>query len=163
MAGFRRYAATVAIFATVMFVALVVAVFGMISWLGGVDVVANPRAGVFVGPIAAAAATLLVLGCLLADALRVPQERQRISPLLALGVAVGAYLAFALLGAIAYLIGGGDAVGSLLFFGGLLIGPFAPAVGAIAFVITMLFLLVLASRVAERGRPEWPWEKDDDE
>ncbi len=163
MPGFRKYAATVAVFATVLFAALVIAVFGVISLLAGIDVVGNPHAGVLVGPVATAAATLLVLGCLLAIALRVPEARQRIAPLVAVGIAAGAYLAYGVFGGIAFLFGGGDLLGSLIFLGGLLIGPFAPAVGVIAFVVAMLFMLVLASRLADRGRPEWPWEKHDDE
>ena len=51
---------------------------------------------------------------------------------------------------------------TLIFLGGLMTGPFAIVVGVVAFVIAMLFMLVLASRVADRGRPKWPWERDDE-
>jgi len=159
---FRRYAAAVAAFATALFVALVIAVFGVVSLLTGEQVIGDPHAGELVGPVAVTAATLLVLGCLLLRALRIPEPRQRVAPLTALAIGVGAYFAYALVGAIAYLMGA-DPVGALTFFGGLLIGPYAPAVGAIAFVIALLYMLVLASRVADHGRPLWPWEKDDDD
>jgi hypothetical protein len=163
MPGFRKYAATVAMFASGLYLALVIAVFGMISLLTGIEVIADPRAGQLAGPVATAAATLWVIGCLLLIALRIPEPRQRISPLAALGIGAGAYLAWALFAAIAFLFGRGDAVGALIFFGGLLRGPFAAASGIIAFVIALLFMLVLASRVADRGRPRWPWEKEEDE
>jgi DMSO/TMAO reductase YedYZ heme-binding membrane subunit len=159
--GFRKYAATVAVFAAVLFFALIVALFGMISLLAAVPVIGDPHAGELVGPVAVAAAVLLLFGCLLGIALRVPKEHQRIAPLTALGIGVGAYLAYSFVGAIAYFITG-DAVGALIFLGGLLTGPFAIVVGIVAFVIAMLFMLVLASRVADRGRPKWPWEKDDE-
>lgn len=161
MPGFRKYAATVAVFAAVLFAALIIALFGVISLLADVPVIGDPHAGELVGPIAVAAATLLLFGCLLAIALRIPEDRQRIAPLTAFGIGVGAYLAYSFLGAIAYFFGR-DALGALIFLGGVLTGPFAITVGIVAFVVTLLFMLVLASRVADRGRPKWPWEKDED-
>ena len=158
--GFRRYAATVAVFATALFVALVIAVFGVISLLENRPVIAH--AGELVGPVAVTAATLLVCGCLLLRALRIPESRQRIAPLTALAVGVAAYFAYALFGAGADLMGV-DPVDALTFLGVQLLSPFALAVGVIAFVITVLYMLVLASRLEQRGRPLWPWEKDDDE
>ena len=163
MPGFRKYAATVAIFASGLFLALLIAAFGVISLLSGTEVIADRRAGELAGPVAAAAATLLVIGCLLLIALRVPESRQRVAPLAAAGIGVGAYLAWALFAALAFLLGRGDPVGALIFFGGLLTGPFAICAGIIAFVVALLYTLVLASRVAERGRPRWPWERDEDE
>jgi hypothetical protein len=160
--GFRKYAATVAVFASGLFLALLIAVFGVISLLGGIEVIADPRAGELAGPLATAAATLLVVGCLLLIALRIPESRQRVAPLASLGIGVGAYLAWSLFAAIAFLFGRGDPVGALLFFGDLLTGPFAIATGIIAFVIALLFTVVLASRVGDRGRPRWPWEKDEE-
>jgi hypothetical protein len=161
--GFRRYAATVAVFATGLYLALVIAVFGVISLLAGIEVVADPRAGLLTGPIAAAAATLLVLAGLLAIALRIPEEQQRVGILRALAIGAGAYLAYAFFGALAVLFGRADPLAALFFLGTTLIGPFAVAAGLIAFLIAVFYMLVLASRVAERGRPKWPWEKHDDE
>jgi len=162
MQGFRKYAATVAVFASGLYLALVIAVFGMISLLADIEVIADPRAGALTGPVATAAATLVVIGCLLLIALRIPESRQRISALAALGIGVGAYLAWALFAAIAFLFTSGDPVGALIFFGTLLTGPFAVASGIIAFVVALLYMLVLASRVADKGRPRWPWENDHD-
>ncbi|WP_022882696.1 DUF6121 family protein [Gryllotalpicola ginsengisoli] len=163
MTGFRRYASTVAFFATVLYFAFVIAVFGVTSLFAGIDVVDDPQAGLLAGPIAVAAATLLVFGCLLWIALRVPEQRQRVSPLAALGIAVGAYLAYALLGGIAVFVGAGDPVAGLLFLGTELTRPFAPTAGALGFLIALLYMLLLASRIRQRGRPEWPWEKHDDD
>jgi hypothetical protein len=161
--NFRKYAATVAVFATGLYLALLIAVFGVVSLLAGVEVIGDARAGQWPGPVASAAATLLVLGCLLLIALRVPEARQRVAPLTALGVGVAAYLVWALFAGFSFLIGRGDPLGALIFFGGLLTGPFAMTAGIIAFVVALLYMLVLASRVADRGRPRWPWENEDDE
>jgi hypothetical protein len=161
--GFRKYAATVAVFAAGLYLAVVIAAFGVISLLAGVEVVADPRAGELAGPVATAAATAFVIGCLLLIALRVPASRQRVAPLTALGIGVGAYAAWALFAALAVLLGRGDAVGALILFARLLAGPFAIAVGIAAAIVALLYMLVLASRIGERGRPRWPWERDDDE
>ncbi|GAA4177710.1 DUF6121 family protein [Gryllotalpicola koreensis] len=163
MPGFRKYAATVAVFASGLFLALLIAVFGVISLLAGIEVIADPRAGELAGPVATAAATLLVIGCLLLIALRIPESRQRVAPLASFGIGVGAYLAWSLFAALAFLFGRGDPVGALIFFGGILLGPFAISAGVIAFVIALLFTVALASRVADKGRPRWPWEKYEDE
>ena len=163
MTGFRKYAATVAVFATGLYLALLIAVFGVISLLADIEVIADPRAGELAGPIATAAATAVMIGCLLPIALRIPESRQRIAPLTALGIGVAAYLAWSLFAAFAYLFGRGDPVGALIFFGGLVKGPFAISAGIIAFVVALLFMVVLATRVGDRGRPRWPWEKWDDD
>lgn len=162
MPGFRKYAATVAVFASGLYLALLIAAFGVISLLAGVEVIADPRAGELAGPLATAAATAVVIGCLLPIALRIPESRQRIAPLTAFGIGVAAYLAWALFAALAFLFGRGDPVGALIFFGDLLAGPFAITAGVTAVVIVLLFMLVLASRVGDRGRPRWPWEKEED-
>jgi hypothetical protein len=40
-------------------------------------------------------------------------------------------------------------------------GPFAATTGILAFVVALLYSLVLASRLNEYGRPLWPWERPD--
>jgi len=159
--GFRKYASTVAVFAAVLYFALIIALFGVISLLAAVPVIGDPHAGELVGPVAVAASGLLLFGCLLGIALRVPEERQRIAPLTALAIGVGAYLAYSFIGAFAFFVSR-DAIGALIFLGGLITGPFAIVAGIVAFVIAVLFMLVLASRVGDRGRPKWPWEKEDE-
>lgn len=161
MPGFRKYAATVAVFAAVLYFALIIAAFGMISLLASLPVIGDPHAGELVGPVAVAASGLLLFGCLLGIALRIPEDRQRIAPLTALGIGLGAYAAYSFVGAIAYFVTH-DALGALIFLGGLMTGPFAIVVGIVALVIAMLYMLLLASRVGDRGRPKWPWEGDDE-
>jgi DMSO/TMAO reductase YedYZ heme-binding membrane subunit len=138
----------------------VIAVFGVLSLLTGRPVIAG--AGELVGPAAVTAATLLLCGCLLLRALRVPESRQRVAPLTALAIGVAAYAVYAVFAAGADLMSV-DPLDALAFLGTQLIGPFALAVGIVAFVIALLYMLVLASRLEQRGRPLWPWEKDDDD
>jgi hypothetical protein len=40
---------------------------------------------------------------------------------------------------------------------------YAIVAGIAAFVVTLLYQLVLVGRFRDRGRPRWPWESDDDE
>ena len=42
-----------------------------------------------------------------------------------------------------------------------LMGPFAAAAGILSLIVVLLDMIVLSSRIDERGRPRWPWEKRD--
>lgn len=161
MANFSRYAGTVAVFAAVLYAALVVATFGMISLYADRDVIADPTAGPLVGPIMASVSILIVLLCFVAIAVRVPAEKQRISSAVAALIGFGAYLFFCISGSIMVGAGSGDPFGFMTFLASQLASPFAIAVGILAFIITILFMLVLATKVGEGKRPKWPWEKHD--
>ena len=47
----------------------------------------------------------------------------------------------------------------ILFAGGMLASPFALTVGALAFLIALVYSILLASHFGEHGRPLWPWER----
>jgi hypothetical protein len=163
MPDFRRYAAIMAVFATVLYVALIVAGFGILSlWLDR-DVISDPNAGPIAGPVMIGVSVLIVFFSLLSIALRVPEEKQRVSPQAALLIAVGAYFFFAVAGGVILGAGRGDPFGFVVAFGGQLLSPFAAICGALAFIVVLLDMIVLASRIGDRGRPRWPWEKRDDE
>ena len=163
MRDFRRYSAAVAVFATVLYAALVIAVFGLISLYTDRDVITNGSVGPVVGPVMTGCSVLLVLACFLWIALRVPEDRQRIEPGTALLIGVVAYLAFCVVGGFLVGIASTDPFAFIGFFGDQLISPFAISVGILAFIVAVLFMLVLASRVGNKGRPRWPWEKRDDD
>jgi hypothetical protein len=80
----------------------------------------------------------------------------------ALLLGFGAYFFFAVAGGVLLGAGRGDPFGFVLFAGSQLLSPFALALGALGFVVALLYTVVLASRIGERGRPRWPWEKHDD-
>jgi NADH:ubiquinone oxidoreductase subunit 6 (subunit J) len=140
---------------------VLVAAFGMISFLTNKDVVADDRAGPLVGPVMGASAVLLFFFCLLFIAIRIPKERQRIWLGGALGIGVGCYLIYAVIGAL--IVGIGDPFQALSFLGTQLIGPFAISVGIAGVLVALIYMLVIASRVGDKGRPRWPWERDDEE
>lgn len=152
----RRYAATLAVFATVLYVALLIAALGVLSVLLNRDVIDDADAGPLAGPIACAFAAAVVFVALLVRALRREHEHD-----LALGTAlllgIGSYLAYAVGGG--FVVAIADPYRFLPFLVTQLIGPFAAAAGVLAFVVVLLDMIVLASRVGEHGRPRWPWEK----
>jgi hypothetical protein len=162
MQNFRTYAAAMATFAAVLYVALVVAVFGVISLLLDRDVITDHEAGPIVGPVMTGVAILVVYFGMLAIGLRVPPAKQRVSIGAALLLGFGAYFFFAVAGGVLLGAGRGDPFGFVLFAGSQLLSPFALALGALGFVVALLYTVVLASRIGERGRPRWPWEKHDD-
>ncbi|GAB3392938.1 hypothetical protein GCM10027568_21110 [Humibacter soli] len=156
---FRRYAATLAAFATVLYGALLIAALGVLSVLLERDVIDDPNAGILAGPIAVAVAVAVVFAGLLVRALRVPPHRHDIAIGVALLLGVGSYLGYAVGGGVVVGIADPYAVGP--FVVEQLIGPFAAAAGILSFIVVLLDMIVLASRVDQRGRPRWPWEKRD--
>ncbi|WP_100343555.1 DUF6121 family protein [Compostimonas suwonensis] len=150
-----------AAFSAMGYGALLVAAFGILSLLTDRDVIDDPDAGPLVGPVMTVAAILFVLLVLVRVGRATPLARQRPRLWLSLGVGLGAYLVFALVGALAFSIGTGAVLGFLGFAFSQLISPFAVAAGVAAIVVTLLFSLILASRGGGSERPEWPWEHNE--
>ncbi|TAM69499.1 MAG: hypothetical protein EPN48_09075 [Microbacteriaceae bacterium] len=163
MRDFRRYAAIVAAFAAMLYGALVVAAFGLISLLLNQDVIADPSAGPLVGPFMTAVAILIVFVVFLTIALRVREDKQRISLAEALLTGFASYFFFGVAGGVLIGAGRGNPFGFIIFLGAQLISPFAIAAGLLAFLVTIVFMLILASRVGNKGRPRWPWERHQDD
>ncbi|TDP99103.1 MULTISPECIES: DUF6121 family protein [unclassified Leifsonia] len=160
----RVYATVVAFFATGLYLALVVAAFGLVSLATDSDVVADPAVGPLVGPVMVVASAVMLLVFLIVLGTRVPAERQRVSPGVAFGVAVACYAVFIAAGGIAGAAGDpNDPFHYFLFaFAQLLRWP-AITIAVLAFAVTLLYQLVLVGRFRQRGRPRWPWEGDDEE
>lgn len=158
----RRYAATVAAFATALYVAGVVAAFGLISLYTNRDVIDEPDAGPLLGPLMTAAATAALLGFLLWVGLRVPGDQQRVTPLLGLGIGVAVYLAFVFVGSVVYSLGSHQQSPFLTFWFHMAGSWFSISTGVFAFLVTLAYQLVLVGRFRQRGRPRWPWEHDDE-
>lgn len=160
----RAYATVVAFFATMLYLALVVGAFGLISLATDSDVVNDPQVGPLVGPKMVIAAALMLLVFLIVLGTRVPGDRQRVSPGVAFGVGVACYAVFIAAGGIAGAIGDpGDPLHYFLFALSQLVGWPAITAGLAAFAVTLLYQLVLVGRFRQRGRPRWPWERDDEE
>jgi hypothetical protein len=156
---FRRYAATLAFFATALYAALLIATLGVLSVLLERDVLDDPDAGPLAGPIACLVASGVVFAALLVRALRVPRHAHDIAVGVALLTAVGSYLGYAVAGGLVVAIAAPYRF--VPFVVGQLIGPFAAAAGILSLVVVLLDMIVLSSRIDERGRPRWPWEKRD--
>jgi len=159
----RAYAIVVACFAAGLYLAVLVAAFGLISLGTDTEVIPDRSAGPLVGPIMTGVAVAVLLVLLIRTGIRVPGEQQRIAPLTALGAGLACYLAYCLTGGVAGALATGDLLHFALFAAGQLASLYAIAVGVAAVVVMLLYQLVLVGRFRQRGRPRWPWEQPDDE
>ena len=157
---FRRYAATLAVFATALYAALLIAALGVLSVLLNRDVIDEPDAGPLAGPIAAGAAAAVVFVVLLVRARRSERRAHDIAIGRALLAGIGSYVAYAVAGGVVVAVA--DPYRFVPFAVAQLIGPFAAAAGILSVVVVLLDMIVLSSRFDERGRPRWPWEKRGD-
>jgi Family of unknown function (DUF6121) len=157
----KRYATVVAVFAAALFLACVVAAFGVISLALNIDVIDEPDAGPLVGPIMAAVSTLALFGFLNASGRSLPPDRQRIAPGGAVLIGLAIYVIFIVSGGSAYTIGTGQVLLFLTFTFHMAGSWFSIATGILAFLVTLAYQLVLVGRFRQRGRPEWPWEHNE--
>jgi hypothetical protein len=160
----RAYATVVAFFAAMLYAAVLVGAFGLIALATDSDPVADPAAGPLLGPVMVVAAVLMLLVFLIVLGTRVPGDRQRVSPAVAFGVGVACYAVFIAAGGVAGAFGHpDDPFHFVLFALAQLVRWPAITAGIAAFVVTLLYQLVLVGRFRQRGRPRWPWERDEDE
>lgn len=159
MRDYQKYATIVAVFAAVLYAALLVASFGVISLVTNLEVISDPDAGSLVGLVMSGVAVLVVFLMMLLLGVRTPPERQHIVVGYAIGTGFAALAAFLLTGVLLYSRGEGVLANLLSFPGELLLAPFSWTVGILAFIITVVYSWLLAARFTERGRPLWPWER----
>ncbi|HEY0260578.1 MAG TPA: DUF6121 family protein [Lacisediminihabitans sp.] len=157
----RRYVAVLAVFASVLFLALAIAASGVISLLTDREVLAERGAGPLIAPVMFLVATaalylqLVTLGS---------RRRRGWMILSSVVVGVNCYLLFLVSGATLYSLGSGEPLRGVLFVGGNAFGPFALAILGIAVVVALCYLLLVAYRDGGGARttPRWPWEDRDD-
>ncbi len=154
----RRYATVVAVFAAALYLACLVAAFGLISLYGNIDVIDESDAGPLVGPIMCGVSTLVIFWILAASGRRLSADRQRISAGAAVLTGLGVYAVFIVSGAVVYAYGSDVALHFLTFAFHMAGSAFSIAAGVLAFAVTLAYQLVLVGRFRQRGRPEWPWE-----
>ncbi|HLP23404.1 MAG TPA: DUF6121 family protein [Microbacteriaceae bacterium] len=155
----RRHAALVALACGVLYFALIVAVFGVVSLLTNTEVVANTGISPFVGPGMAAVAVALVTGMLVLRSPRAADDGLDWGYSLLTGVvAVVGYViaAFALVS-----VDRGAADGAH-FAWVTLLGGYDLVIGGLAVAVAFLYSFIIARRYDERGRPRWTWEDDFD-
>jgi Family of unknown function (DUF6121) len=154
----RRSPWVLAGFAAALYLALVVCAYGFVSLLTDVEVIADPDAGLLVGPAivgASVAALLLYLGRSLAD----PSRTARITLL----AAVWTWCAAVIVAVVGYAIATGTVLAALLFGLGFGVGWFGLLIPALAAVVAWLAALVARAQEAGADRPRWPWERRDEE
>ncbi len=127
-----------AVLTAVLYLALVICVWGFISLLAGEDVVAEPVGPVVAGVIPATA-TLVVLVAVL---LRLRDRRPRLAWLPATVSAVAVYAGAPLVAASALAVDRVDAAAGLLFFAARVTGPFVPSAAVLAGLLVLVAPLV---------------------
>jgi Family of unknown function (DUF6121) len=154
----RRSPWVVAGFASALYLALVVCAYGFVSLLTDMEVIADPDAGLLVGPAivgASVAALLLYLG----RSLAYPSRTARITLL----AAVWTWCAAVVVAVVGYAIATGTVLAALLFGLGFGVGWFGLLIPALAAVVAWLAALVARAQEAGADRPRWPWERRDEE
>jgi hypothetical protein len=161
---------TLAVFATVLYFALVVCAFGFVSLFTDTDVVPQADAGPLVGPLATGSAVVTVLLYLLGigrryerdlheamaasigDPVRLPLGR-------AILIGIVSFVVYVLVGALSYSIVTAEVFSVVLFAAGSALSGFAAAVGVLAALVAVAYMLVLGSGGEHPARPLWPWER----
>lgn len=142
-------------FATVGFVALVIAGFGLTSLLAEVEVIAVPG----LGPVPGASGVVLATAAFaLVTWLAVRIARPTYGATVAITASVlVAYLAGVWLGAV---LNGTDVARAASAAGSFATSGFALVLLGAAFVSGWAAIALVRTRA---GRPRWPWERDDDQ
>lgn len=168
---YRRYAFVLAIFALGLYLALVVASFGMLSLFLDRDVVVQHDAGPLVGPVMVAASITVLLLALWAGVGRARGPMHTVPVSLVVLAAALSYLAYGFAGGLAYGLTSEVATGreaaetpsepvsGLIFASQQLTSPFAVAVAGWAAVVALGYFMLLIWRTNGGQRPRWPWEK----
>lgn len=150
-----RNAWVIAGFATALYLAVVVCGYGFVSLLLDVEVVADPRAGVLVGPAAVGASVLAVLATL---GLRLRRPQRMLGTVVI--AAATSWLALVLVAMVGHVLGTtGGVLDSVLFGLGFGIGWFGLLVPASAALAASLAVIVARGRAEGMDRPRWPWER----
>ena len=158
----QKSAITIAILAVVLFLASAICAAGIISLLTNREVLVERDTGPLIAPVMFTVATAALLSHLIRRGIKPPNQRGSMVG----GAFIGggaSYLLFLLSGAILYSLGKGEPFIGILFLGANAPQPFAIAVGVIAFVVSLCYLLLLAYQDLGRAThpPRWFWEKPD--
>jgi len=159
---YQKYAIVLAVFAGVLYAALVVAVLGVGSLLTNAEVIPDPQAGPLVGPSIVGVIVVFVLVRMVLIGMRTRPENQRVMLAYSIVTGVISWLLFPAAGAAFILLGTGDVPSATTLAFDLLLGPFAGLTGLFAFLVTLFYSWLLAAHVGSGGRPLWPWERRGD-
>lgn len=157
----RRYALTIALFASVLFFAAVVAASGLISLYTNREVLMETDAGPLIAPVMYAAA---IVALFLQLAGLSDRASRGAIVLWSLGTGIATWFVFVGVGAVLYTFATGRPLSGLLFFAGNALGLFAISVAALAAIVTLCYLLLIDYRAhgGAQNTPRWPWERKDE-
>lgn len=155
----RRHAVVIALACGVLYLALLVACFGLASLATATDVVSEPHLSGLVGPSMAGVAVLVLTVMLVLRAPRDEDDWVDWGYSLLTGVAaMVAYIVTAFVGAtLDKGLDEGVHFGSMTILGG-----YDVIVGLLGVLVALLYSLIIARRYDERGRPRWTWEDEFD-
>jgi hypothetical protein len=141
-APFSR-ALLIAVMVTVLYGAILVAVYGFISLLADQDVITEPDAGPLIGPIMAVVVLTIMFFSVLGGLRPTPgRPRLRVPVGRAVGTATSAYLLGPMIGSIVYAFGHNQLLTAVLFFAHYLASPFVIASAIVALVLILLLPLI---------------------
>ena len=160
MAVDRHYASVIAIFATALFLALVVCASGLISLIANREVLVEKDAGPLIAPVMFAVATAALYVQLVSA--RARRGGSIILSAALIGVIV--FVFYNIAGATLYSLGSGEPLRGILFFAANALGPYSVSVGIAAVVVAFSYLMLLSFRDSGgvKRTPRWPWEDRDD-
>ncbi|MET4780456.1 DUF6121 family protein [Glaciihabitans sp. UYNi722] len=162
MAPQRRYASIIAVFATVLYLALIICSAGFIGLIGNREVLAERDAGPLVAPAMFLVASATLFAQLLNVGLRVGR-RTGFLIVRSLVIAIVTSILYLLVGANLYALSSGRTVPGIIFFGNNAFTPVTLSVAVFAFLIAVAYQSLLNYR--DRGgagtTPRWSWEKKD--
>lgn len=152
-------------FTVALYLALVIACFGILSLLTDTDVI-DLDASLLLGPSMIATSVVVVALRIVNAAVRLVQERERGDlalrvPLLG-GLLTGtlALLGYVVVGGMLQAVGLHDPDVLVSFALHELLRPYSLALGVLAMLVHIAFVVMIALGGDEPKRPLWPWEKD---
>ena len=164
MAQKHSYRVLIAVFAAVLYVALIIAVAGVIGLLTNREVLIEADAGPLLAPAMVVTAAMVLTLQLLWAGIRVSRPA-RSNLFIALVIGVVCYFFYVAVGAVLYSISDGDPLRGVIFFGANALVPFALSIGILASIVAVAYLSLMTYR--DHGgasqTPRWPWEQSGDE
>lgn len=155
----RQYTVLLALACGVLYLALIVASFGLLELFANTEVVSMPELGPLVGPLMVAAAVVTLTGMLLLRPARANDDGLDWGYALLVGIAAtAAYVLMAFIAGVADL----GAAEGLHFAFVTVLGGYDLLIAVLGVAVALAYSFTIARRYDQRGRPRWSWEDDFD-
>ncbi|WP_166997635.1 hypothetical protein [Paramicrobacterium fandaimingii] len=152
-------------FAVALYLALVIACFGILSLLTDTDVI-DIDASLLLGPAMIGTTVVIVALRIVGAAVRLVHEREHGDLVLRVPIFGGlltgvlALLGYVVIGGMLQAVGLRDPEVLVGFALHELLRPYSLALGALAMIVHIAFVVTIALGGDDPKRPLWPWEKD---